>query len=271
MGAVDDDPQAVEAVRQAWPAAGRRTGRWRPASRRTRPTRGAGRPLPRLAHAALDRVLDVVGQLVAALGEELDPVVRHGVVRRREHDAEVGAGVGDQPGDGRRRQHAGVVDVDPGAGQAGDDGRGRGTPQRPAGHARRRRAAGARRTRRPRRARGRPPRRGRAPARRSPHGSPCPARRRCRRVVPPVLPMLRSRRGRPDVDPAIRGMAGRYTARASGSAGDARLPSGGTAHRPPRRTTAPGRTRRSGRRDVGPSSWQPRVSACCTAAPCGPS
>src|SRR3954447_359192 len=39
---------------------------------------GARRPQPRLAHPALDRVLDLVGELVPALGEELDAVVRHG-------------------------------------------------------------------------------------------------------------------------------------------------------------------------------------------------
>jgi hypothetical protein len=48
----------------------------------------------------------MVGELVAAAGEELDPVVRHRVVRRGDHHAEVGpevavrkaiAGVGSTP------------------------------------------------------------------------------------------------------------------------------------------------------------------------------
>ena len=74
--------------------------------------------------AALDGVLDVVGELVPALGEELDAVVRHGVVGRREHDAEVGVRVGDEGGDAGRGDHAGVVDVDARAREARDDGGG---------------------------------------------------------------------------------------------------------------------------------------------------
>ena len=78
----------------------------------TRPTSAPIGRVHRSPIAGLDAVLDLVGQLVPAAGEELDAVVGHRVVRRREHDAEVGAGVGGEVGDGRRRQHAHVVDVD---------------------------------------------------------------------------------------------------------------------------------------------------------------
>ena len=79
----------------------------------------AGGPQPRPGHFLLDRVLDLVGQLVAAAGEELDAVVRGRVVRGGDHDAEVCVQVPHQVGSGGRGQHAGVVDVDAGAGQPG--------------------------------------------------------------------------------------------------------------------------------------------------------
>ena len=72
---------------------------------------GAERPLPVLADSGFDLVLDGVGELVAALGEELDPVVRHGVMRCGQHDPEGGAHVGGQEGHSRSRQHADVVDI----------------------------------------------------------------------------------------------------------------------------------------------------------------
>ena len=70
-----------------------------------------------LAELLLDGVLDVVGELLAAAGEELDAVVRGGVVRGGDHHAEVGVQVRHQVGGGRGREHAGVVDVDSGAGE----------------------------------------------------------------------------------------------------------------------------------------------------------
>ncbi len=68
-----------------------------------------------------DAVLGGVVELVAARAEDLDAVVGHRVVRRRDHHAELGVvGVG-QIGDGGRRQHADPQRVDALAGQPGDD------------------------------------------------------------------------------------------------------------------------------------------------------
>jgi len=78
------------------------------------PTHGrAGGSIPGLVQPSLDRVLELVGQLVATPREELDAVVGHRVVRGRQHDTQVGAAVGDQEGDGGSRQHAGIQDIDP--------------------------------------------------------------------------------------------------------------------------------------------------------------
>ena len=67
---------------------------------------------PRLPHALLDGVLEIVGELHTAAGEELDAVVRHRVVRGRQHDAEVGAVLVDEVGRGRGRDDAHAQDVD---------------------------------------------------------------------------------------------------------------------------------------------------------------
>ena len=80
-----------------------------------------GRP-ELLAELGLDGVLDVVGELLAAAGEELDAVVRGGVVRGGDHHAEVGVQIRHQVGRGRGRQDAGVVNVDAGAGEPRLDG-----------------------------------------------------------------------------------------------------------------------------------------------------
>jgi len=69
-------------------------------------------PVPGLIHLGLDRILEIVGQLVAATGEELQAVVRHRVVRRREHGTEICAAVGDEEGDGRSGKHSGIHDID---------------------------------------------------------------------------------------------------------------------------------------------------------------
>ena len=90
VGAVDDDPEPVEPVRQR----GQQVVDVALAGRGVLPDPadgGAGRALPVLAQPGLDGVLELVGQLVPAAGEELDAVVRHRVVAGRDHRAEVGA------------------------------------------------------------------------------------------------------------------------------------------------------------------------------------
>jgi hypothetical protein len=76
-----------------------------------------------LLESGLDAVLDLVGQLDAAAREDLDAVVRGRVVRRRDHDAEVGADVGDQERCSGRRDDACVEHVDAGARKPRCDGR----------------------------------------------------------------------------------------------------------------------------------------------------
>ena len=76
--------------------------------------------VPGLAEPPLDLVLDLVGQLEAAAGEELDAVVGRRVVRGRQHDAEVGAERCREVGDGRSGQHAEAQHIHSGRRQAGD-------------------------------------------------------------------------------------------------------------------------------------------------------
>src|SRR5690606_8833307 len=71
-----------------------------------------GRPVPRGAETLLDRVLDGVLELVAAVREELDPVVRHGVVGGGDDDAEVDVRRRGEVGDAGGGQHADLDDVD---------------------------------------------------------------------------------------------------------------------------------------------------------------
>jgi len=75
-------------------------------------------------HLGLDRVFDLIRELVAAAGEELDAVVRRRVVGGGDHDAEVGFQIRHQEGCGRGGQHTGVIDVHTGAGEPGFDGGG---------------------------------------------------------------------------------------------------------------------------------------------------
>ena len=79
-------------------------------------TRGA---IPHRVNESLNLVLDGVGQLVAAVREELDAVVGHRVVGSGDHDAEVdGVLGGRQVRDRGRRHHADAGHVHSGAGQA---------------------------------------------------------------------------------------------------------------------------------------------------------
>ena len=82
---------------------------------------GAGRPFPILEQPRFDRVFELVGQLVAAPGEELQPVVRHRIVARRQHHPDVRPQLRGEVRDRRRRNDADAQDVDTRAGEAGDD------------------------------------------------------------------------------------------------------------------------------------------------------
>ena len=68
-----------------------------------------------------DLVLGVVVQFVAAGPEDLDAVVGHRVVRRRDHDPEVGVVGAGQVRHRRGREHPDPQRVDTLTGQAGDD------------------------------------------------------------------------------------------------------------------------------------------------------
>ncbi len=68
----------------------------------------------------LDLLLDLVGQLVAVRAEQFDAVVVVGVVRGRNHHAEVGAHRARQHGDRGRRHRAEQEHVHAHRGEAGD-------------------------------------------------------------------------------------------------------------------------------------------------------
>ena len=85
-----------------------------------------GRALPVRPGAGdlgLDLVLQLVGELVPPGGEELDAVVRHGVVRGRQHDAQVGAGLPGQVRHPGRGQDVHPQHVRARTREAGHDGR----------------------------------------------------------------------------------------------------------------------------------------------------
>ena len=69
----------------------------------------------------LDLLLDLVAQLEAVRAEELDAVVLVGVVRGRDHDAEIGAHGARQHGDRRRRHRAEQQHVHADRSEAGDE------------------------------------------------------------------------------------------------------------------------------------------------------
>ena len=83
--------------------------------------RAGGARRPATSTPFLDRVLDGVGQLVPSGGEQLDAVVRHRVVRRGDHHAEVGVERAHQVRDGGRGQHADAERVGARSGEPGDD------------------------------------------------------------------------------------------------------------------------------------------------------
>src|SRR5579875_3878974 len=63
-------------------------------------------PRPGFAESRGDGVLDLVGELVPPSGEKFDAVVRHRVVTRRQHDAEVGVERSGEIGNRWGRQNA---------------------------------------------------------------------------------------------------------------------------------------------------------------------
>jgi hypothetical protein len=80
-----------------------------------------GGPLRGGTDAVLDRALHGVGELVATGREQLDAVVRHRVVRRGDHHAEVGTEVADQERHRGRGQDPDAHRVGTGRGEPGDD------------------------------------------------------------------------------------------------------------------------------------------------------
>ena len=102
--AVDDDAQAVQRGRAAWTAGARCSCSTSPCASRTRPTAAPVGRGPVLAEARpRSRPRSASASLCPPRAEELDAVVGRGVVRGREHDAEVGAECGGEVGDGGGR------------------------------------------------------------------------------------------------------------------------------------------------------------------------
>ena len=114
--AVDDNLHARQAVRhrecQVIQVALRRIHRVGDASYGI-----ADRSFEGQSQEALDLVFDLVGELHTTTGEELDPVVGHRVMRRREHHTKRRVGLRCQIRNGRSRQHAHSQDVDTSAGK----------------------------------------------------------------------------------------------------------------------------------------------------------
>ena len=79
--------------------------------------------IPGFMETRLDGVLDGVGQLESVSVEELDAVVRHRVMRGRQHDAEARSVTLREVGDRRRGQHTREEYVDPCARETGHHGR----------------------------------------------------------------------------------------------------------------------------------------------------
>jgi hypothetical protein len=84
---------------------------------------GRFRELPRnlLVDQRFDRMLDLIGELVAIGAEQLDTVILEHVVRGRDHDAEIGAHRARQHGDGGCRHGAEQEHVHADGGEAGNE------------------------------------------------------------------------------------------------------------------------------------------------------
>ncbi len=72
------------------------------------------RPIPRFAHPSLDLFLDRIGEFVTAAGEELDAVIRHRVVRCRQHHAQISVQPVGEKCNRRSRKYAEHSDVNTG-------------------------------------------------------------------------------------------------------------------------------------------------------------
>ena len=123
IGAIDDDAQA----RQRHGARQRALGEFDIAVMHAVDALGAAerirvgqRDLDILVEQRLDARLDLVGELVAVRAEQLDAVVVIGIVRGRDHHADIGAQRARQHGDGRRRDRAEQEHIHAGRGEAGD-------------------------------------------------------------------------------------------------------------------------------------------------------
>ena len=84
---------------------------------------GTDGPVPRLLETLLDLALELVVELEPAAGQELDAVVRHRIVARRDHDAHVGCQQGGQVRRAGGGHHAKTVHVDTCRREASDHGR----------------------------------------------------------------------------------------------------------------------------------------------------
>ena len=74
---------------------------------------GAGRALPGFFEPIFYRAFDVVVEFESAASEELDAVIRHRVVARRDHDAHIGGEERGEVGGARRGNDTKQVHVDP--------------------------------------------------------------------------------------------------------------------------------------------------------------
>ena len=123
LGAVDDDAQAFEreVARQ------RTLGEFDVAVVDAVDTLGAAKFAAfgqALGHIAVDQtfdlVLDLVRQLVAVRPEQLDTVIVEGIVRRRDHDAEIGPHRAGEHGHGGSRHRPKLQHVHADGGETGD-------------------------------------------------------------------------------------------------------------------------------------------------------
>jgi len=81
-----------------------------------------GGPCPGRVDRRFDRILDMIGQLVSARGEELDAVIRHGIVRCGDHHTEIGGFRCCQVRQPRSGDHTREQDIHSSSGETRDHG-----------------------------------------------------------------------------------------------------------------------------------------------------